>query len=101
MLYKLVCWSYSLHDDYIGSGFELVDAVGVIVINHFSIDGQVRKEHFTKKHHNMFIVDKKQKLRESIIEHLSFPGSMVMEVIRPTSTLKNSGFLTRVGTIIN
>jgi len=59
----------------------LVDAVGLIVVGHFFIDGQVRKEHFSKRLGNMVVVDNKQKLRESITELLSFPGSTVMEII--------------------
>ena len=68
----------------IGSGFQLVDAVGVVVLGHFSIDGQVRKEHFSKRHHNIFVVDNKQKLQENIIELLSFPGNTTMEIIVET-----------------
>jgi len=63
---------------YVGSGFQLVD---VVVLGHFYINGQVRKEHFLKKHHNIFVVDNKQKLRESIIELLSFPGNTIMEIV--------------------
>ena len=57
----------------------MVDAV--VVLGHFSINGQMRKEHFLKKHHNIFVVDNKQKLRESTIEVPSFPGNMIMEIV--------------------
>ena len=40
---------------YTGGGLELVDAVGVVVIGHFSLDGQLKKEHYTQKHHNMLL----------------------------------------------
>jgi len=65
----------------IGNGFQLVDAVGVVVLGHFSIDDQVGKEHFAKRHHNIFVVDNKQELRENIIELLSFPGNTIIGII--------------------
>ena len=36
---------------YIGI-YELVDAVGMIIVGHFSINGELQKEHYTRKHHN-------------------------------------------------
>jgi len=32
---------------YVGTGYELVDATGVIIVGHFSIDGQLKRDHFT------------------------------------------------------
>ena len=66
---------------YLGSGFQLVDAVGVVALGHFSIDGQVRKEHFSERHRNIFVVDNKEKLWEDIIELLSFPVNTIMEIV--------------------
>ena len=39
----------------LGSGFELVDTVGIVVLGHFSIDRQLKEEHFMEKHHNIAI----------------------------------------------
>ena len=66
--------NYKFYKNVLGGGFELVDAVGVIVLGHFSIDGQLKKEHYTRKQHNIFIVQNKKELRDEIIELLSFPG---------------------------
>jgi len=35
--------SKSLHT-YVGTGYELVDATGVIIVGHFSIDGQLKRD---------------------------------------------------------
>lgn len=68
-----------------GGGFGLVDAVGLVVLGHFSLDGQLKKEHYTEKHHNMFIFDdKKSELMWKIIELLSFTGQTVLEIVTCT-----------------
>ena len=38
---------------YVGAGYELIDATGVIIVGHFSIDGQLKEGHYTTRHHNM------------------------------------------------
>ena len=68
----------------LGGGFELVDAVGIVVLGHFSIDGQLKKEHFTEKHHNIIVVDNKRELMGKIIELLSFTGQTVLDIITCT-----------------
>ena len=69
----------------LGGGFGLVDAVGLVVLGHFSLDGQLKKEHYTEKHHNMFIFDdKKSELMWKIIELLSFTGQTVLEIVTCT-----------------
>ena len=52
---------------YVGTGYELVDATGVIIVGHFSIDGQLKKDHFTTRHHNMIVVSSREELMEKII----------------------------------
>lgn len=71
--YDLLCGKLVMHyqesaHDYlyiclhlIGNGYELVEAVGAIVIGHFSIDGELKKEHFTSRHHNMLVVSQAYK----------------------------------------
>ena len=61
-----------------------MDAVGLVVLGHFSIDGQMKKEHFTGKHHNMFVVDNKEELMDNIIQLLSFTGQTVLDIITMT-----------------
>ena len=66
---------------YTGSSFQLVEATGVIIVGHFSIDGELRKEHYSAKHHNMLVVQGRNKLIEEIIELLSFPGHTVLHLV--------------------
>ena len=65
----------------LGGGYELVDAVGLVVFGHFSIDGQLKKEHFTEKHHNIFVVVDKRELISKIIELLSFTGQTILDIV--------------------
>ena len=92
-----------------GSSFQLVEATGVIIVGHFSIDGELKKEHYSAKHHNMIVVEGKNKLIEEIIELLSFPGQTVLHLVTKmeigqgyfyenvtcmeNSTGKNAGFI--------
>lgn len=64
-----------------GSSFQLVEATGVIIVGHFSIDGELKKEHYSAKHHNMLVVQGRNKLIEEIIELLSFPGQTVLHLV--------------------
>ena len=76
---------------YIGSGYELVNAVGIIVVGHFSINGELQKEHYTRKHHNIFVADNKRGIMEEIIEVFSFPGQTVADIIADTQVDQHSG----------
>ena len=67
----------------LGGGFELVDAIGLVVLGHFSLDGQLKKEHFTEKHHNIFVVDDKR-VMSKIIELLSFTGQAILDIVTCT-----------------
>ena len=39
----------------VGGRFGLVDAVGLVVLGQFSLNRPLKKEHYTEKHHNIFI----------------------------------------------
>ena len=69
---------------YTGGGLELVDAVGVVVIGHFSLDGQLKKEHYTQKHHNMFIIENRRELTHELMNLFSFTGQTVVEIVTET-----------------
>ena len=71
---------YSVYS-HIGSGFQLVEATGVIVVGHFSIDGELKKEHYSAKNHNMLVVQGKMKLMEEIIGILTFPGQCMLHLV--------------------
>ena len=83
-----------------GAGFELVDAVGLVVLGHFAIDGQLKKEHYTERHHNMFVVEDKKELMDEIIELFSFTGHTVLDLITDldphsgSSLIYQSGYFT-------
>ena len=64
-----------------GSSFQLVEATGVIIVGHFSIDGELKEEHYSAKHHNMLVVQERKKLIVGIIELLSFPGQSVLHLV--------------------
>ena len=65
----------------IGSGHQLVEATGVMIVGHFSIDGQLKKEHYSKKHHDMLVIKGKEKLMDEIFELLSFPGQTILHLV--------------------
>lgn len=88
LTYTYICISYILN---LGSGYELVDAVGVIIVGHFSIDGELKKKHFTRRHHNIFVVNNSRGLMEEIIELFSFPGQTVAEIIADSQFDQHSG----------
>ena len=50
-------------------------------MGHFSVDGELKKEHYTAKHHNMLVVQGRKELIEEIIELLSFPGQSVLHLV--------------------
>ena len=64
-----------------GSSYQLVKATSVMVVGHFSIDGQLKKEHYLAKHHNMIVVEGKNKLIEEVIELLSFPSQIILHLV--------------------
>lgn len=64
-----------------GNSFQLVEATGVIIVGHFSIDGELKKEHYSVKHHNMLVVQGRSKLIEETIELLSFPGQNILHLV--------------------
>ena len=84
------CMHYSMHS-HTGNGFQLVEATGIIVVGHFSIDGELKKEHYSTKNHNMLVVKGKMKLMEEIIGVLTFPGQCVLHLI--TNLEDGQGYL--------
>lgn len=66
---------------YIGAGYKLVDATGVIIVGHFSIDGQLKEGHYTTRHHNMVVVSSREELMEKIILLLSYSGQTVLQLM--------------------
>ena len=77
----IMSYHFCLLISHTGSSFELVEATGVIVVGHFSVDGELKKEHYTAKHHNMLVVQGRKELIEEIIELLSFPGQSVLHLV--------------------
>ena len=69
---------YTLHT--LVDGLELVDATGVIVVGHFSIDGELKKEHYTKRHHNMFVIEGEEDLIKEVVGPFSFPGQTILHI---------------------
>ena len=63
----------------------------MIVVGHFSSNGELQKEHFTSKHHNIFVVDSKRGLMREIIELFSFPGKTVADIIVDSQVDQYSG----------
>lgn len=53
----------------------------MIIVGHFSIDGEMKKEHYSAKHHNMLVVQGKNNLVEEIIGLLSFPGQTILHLV--------------------
>ena len=68
-----------------GSGLEFVEAVGLVIIGHFSLDGQLKKEHYTEKHHNMFVVENRCELLRKLMKLFSYTGQTVVEIVTETS----------------
>ena len=66
---------------YVGAGYELIDATGVIIVGHFSIDGQLKEGHYTTRHHNMVVVSSREELMEKIVLLLSYSGQTVLQLI--------------------
>ena len=65
----------------IGGGLRLVEAVGIVVVGHFSLDGQLKREHFTERHHNMFVTENRCSLMNKLVNLLSFTSQTVVEII--------------------
>ena len=61
-----------------GNGLQLVETTEVIVVGNFSIDRELKKEHYSTKNHNMLVVKGKMKLMEEI---LTFPGQCVLHLV--------------------
>ena len=59
----------------------MVDATGIIIIGHFSIDGQLKEGHYTTRHHNMVVVSGREELTEKIVLLLSYAGQTVLQLI--------------------
>ena len=51
------------------------------------------KEHFSERHHNIFVIDSKEKLREDIIELLSFPGNRIMEIVAEINQYSGNSYI--------
>ena len=68
---------------YTGSGLELVEAVGLVVVGHFSLDGQLKKVHYTEKHH-MFVVENRRELFLKLMKLFSYTGQTVVEIVTET-----------------
>ena len=45
----------------------MVDAIGVSVVGHFSIDGELKQDYCTSRHHNMIMVSNREELMEKVI----------------------------------
>ena len=60
------------------AGYELVDETGIIIIGHFSIDGQLKECHYTTQHRNMVVVSGVEELIEKIVLLLSYAGQTVL-----------------------
>ena len=65
----------------IGSGHQFIEDTGVIIVGHFSLDGELKKEHYAKKHHDMLIVKGKDALMDELFELLSFPGQTILHLV--------------------
>jgi len=70
-----------MHLHFTGSGHQLVEATGIVIIGHFSIDGQLKKDHCTSRHHNMVVVSGKEDLLEKLIVLLSYCGQTVLQLM--------------------
>jgi len=66
---------------YEGAGLELVEAVGLVVIGHFSLDGQLKKEHCAERHHYMLVAENRCNLMHQLIDLLSFTDQTIVEII--------------------
>lgn len=74
----------AISNKYTGSGLELVEAVGLVIVGHFSLDGQLKKEHYTEKHHNMFVVENRRELFHQLMKLFSYTGQTVVEIVTET-----------------
>ena len=63
----------------------MVEAAGLIIIGHFSLDGQLKKEHYTEKHHDMFVVENRCELLHKLMKLFSYTGQTVVEIVTETS----------------
>ena len=50
-------------------------------MGHFSLYGELKKEHYAKKHHDMLIVKGKEALMDELFELLSIPGQTVLHLV--------------------
>ena len=50
-------------------------------MGHFSIDDQLKRDHYTEWHHNMFVVSGREELMEKIVLLFSFSGQTVLQLI--------------------
>ena len=66
---------------YVGTGYELVDATGVILVGRFSIDGQLQEGHYTTRHHNMIVVSCRKELMEKVVLLLSYSAHTVLQLV--------------------
>lgn len=55
--------------------------MGLVVIGHFSLDGQLKNEHYAERHHNMFVAENRCNLMHQIIDLLSFTGQTIVEIV--------------------
>ena len=59
----------------------MVYATGIIIISHFSIDGQLKEGHYTTRHHNMVLVSGREESMEMIVLLLSYAGQTVLQLM--------------------
>ena len=59
----------------------MVEATGVIVVGHFSIDGELKQDHYTSRHHNMIVVSSREEMMEKVILLLSYSGQTVLQLV--------------------
>ena len=73
-----------------GQGRGLVPAIGGIAVGHFSIDGQIKAEHYNSStmHHNVFVAEASDNdsdlplsLMSELIEFFSFSGQTVLDIM--------------------
>ena len=62
----------------------MVKAVGLVVVGRFSLYGQLKKEHYTEKHHNMFVVENRHELFHKLMKLFSYTGQTVVEIVTET-----------------
>ena len=71
-------------------GCSLVPAIGGIAVGHFSIDGELKPEHYNSNtvHHNVFVAEASDNdsglplsLMSELIEFFSFSGQTVLDIM--------------------